>query len=225
MSIDRTTGRIAWTPTVLQIGAHDVTVRVLDGRGGEATQSFSLSVVADTTNRTPRFLSTAVREVVVSEVYQYTAAAVDDDGDALAFDLVLQPDGMTIDPTSGVIGWRPTTDQVGEQHVILRVRDGRGGVDLQSYLVTVGAPGTAPVFCDPPPTAPAVVGLPYQYTFRAQDADGDTLTFQLTTAPTGMSIDPNTGILSWTATGTQVGSQPVTLRVVDSQGQPHEPVV
>src|SRR5262249_37917001 len=70
----------------------------------------------------------------------------------------------------------------------------------------------------PPPAAPGVVGRPYQYHFRAQDAEDDPLTFQLTTAPAGMSVDPVTGILSWTPTAAQLGPQPVTLAVGDSRG-------
>jgi RHS repeat-associated protein len=216
MAIDRTTGSITWKPTLAQIGPHDVAVRVLDGRGGETTQTFTLLVVPDTGNRAPSIVSAPVTAVNTGELYRYVVAATDPDGDALTLDLVVKPDGMTFDPGSGVVAWRPGADDIGEHRAILRVRDGRGGVNLQSWQVTVSPVGTAPVFSTPPPTAPAVVGLPYGYHFGAQDADGDTLTFRLTTAPDGMTIDPVTGILSWTPTAAQVGDHPVTVIVVDT---------
>ena len=76
----------------------------------------------------------------------------------------------------------PTADQVGEQDVILRVQDGQGGVDLQSFRVTVRPP-TPPRSSPRRPAGPAVVGKPYQYQVRAQDADGDPITFRLDAAP------------------------------------------
>ena len=41
-------GRLRWTTNNDSIGTHDFEVRVTDPRGGEATQSFTLNVVADT---------------------------------------------------------------------------------------------------------------------------------------------------------------------------------
>ncbi len=216
MAIDRTTGAITWTPTLAQMGPQGVTVQVLDGRGGETTQTFTLDVVPDTSNRAPQFVSAPVTAVNAGALYRYVVSASDPDGDALTLDLVVRPDGMSFDPGSGVIAWRPGADDVGDHRVILRVRDGRGGVNLQSWIVTVSPVGTAPVFSTPAPAAPAVAGLPYQYDFGAQDADGDALTFRLTTAPAGMTVDPVTGLLAWTATAAQVGDNPVTVSVVDS---------
>ena len=46
MTINDDTGRVLWAPTVDQIGNHDVTVRVEDGRGGVAEQSFIVAVKA-----------------------------------------------------------------------------------------------------------------------------------------------------------------------------------
>jgi RHS repeat-associated protein len=218
MGIDRTTGRVTWTPTVQQIGTHHIAVRVLDGRGGETTQTFILAVVADTGNRAPQIISTPITDAFSGDPYRYDVTATDADGDDLTFELVLKPSGMTIDQTTGEIAWQPAREHVGHQRVIVRVRDGRGGVHLQSYEVNVGAPGTAPVILEPPPSAPAVASLPYEHRFHALDADGDALVFQLTAAADGMTIDPDTGVLSWTPTLAQVRGHVVIVTVVDSQG-------
>ena len=42
---------------------------------------------------------------------------------------------------------------------------------------------------------------------------GDTLTYSLTTAPTGMTINATTGLIAWTPTNAQVGANAVTVRV------------
>ena len=41
---------------------------------------------------------------------------------------------------------------------------------------------------------------PYRYAPRAFDRDGDLLTFHLTAAPLGMTINGATGLIDWTPT-------------------------
>ncbi len=45
MTVDASSGVIQWLPTQAQIGIHNVAVRVADGHGGVATQSFQLAVL------------------------------------------------------------------------------------------------------------------------------------------------------------------------------------
>lgn len=63
----------------------------------------------------------------------------------------------------------------------------------------------------------AVVGLQYQYDVAANALDtNDTLTFSLDKAPTGMTINSMTGLISWTPS--QQGAYSVTAKVADSAG-------
>lgn len=64
------------------------------------------------------------------------------------------------------------------------------------------------------PDVPGRGGL-YQYTVPARDADGDPLTFTLTSAPDGMTIDPN-GLITWTPA--VAGTPTVTVEVSDGRG-------
>ncbi|MFN0185547.1 MAG: putative Ig domain-containing protein, partial [Aquabacterium sp.] len=54
MTINATTGQIAWTPTAAQVGNRAVTARVVDPGGLATTQSFTVNVVAATTNVAPQ---------------------------------------------------------------------------------------------------------------------------------------------------------------------------
>jgi Putative Ig domain/FlgD Ig-like domain len=55
------------------------------------------------------------------------------------------------------------------------------------------------------------------FTATATDPDaGETLTFTLENAPAGASIDPTTGVFTWTPSETQAGVYGVTVRVTDS---------
>lgn len=58
---------------------------------------------------------------------------------------------------------------------------------------------------------------PFVITAAAADPDvGDTLTYSLDQAPTGMSINSTTGEITWTPTNANLGDSVVTVRVTDS---------
>ena len=147
----------------------------------------------------------------------HRAAARDPDSDELVFDLPVAPAGMTIEPALGALAWTPTLKDVGDHDVILRVRDRRDGVGLQSFRITVRPPNTIPQISSTPP-GPATAGLPYQYIVRAQDADGDNLTYAIQGAINGMTITPDTGVLNWSPTATDVGSHTFTITATDPLG-------
>jgi fibro-slime domain-containing protein/RHS repeat-associated protein len=69
--------------------------------------------------------------------YTYQVQANDPNGDPLAYDLLTAPDGMKIDSATGLITWNPGADKVGAHNVSLKVTDGRGGFDTQSYALQV----------------------------------------------------------------------------------------
>ena len=52
----------------------------------------------------------------------------------------------------------------------------------------------------------------YEYPVVATDPNNDTLTFMLPIAPTGISINSATGLITWTPTAQQVGPQAVRVR-------------
>lgn len=59
----------------------------------------------------------------------------------------------------------------------------------------------------------------FQSPLFATDPDfGDVLTFELDSAPAGMSIDPVSGLLSWAPNGSNLGNNSVTALVRDSLG-------
>ena len=121
---------------------------------------------------------------------------------------------MTIS-TAGLVTWTPAA--AGDNSVIITVSDGRGGNVNQSFnLTAVTALSPSPPTISSNPTGPAVVGLPYQYQVVASDPNGSVLSYSLTTAPSGMSIDPQSGLLTWTPQAGDVGSQHVVIAVDDA---------
>lgn len=217
MTIDSANGEITWTPAAKQLGASDVTIRVLDSHGGAATQSFQVTVTTNSVEAPPRIISTSPTAAQVGRLLRYDVSAIDPNLDPLQFDLPVKSPGMVIDPQGGTFVWRPTLDQIGTHDVILRVRDGRGGVELQAFQITVTLANTAPVITSRP-TSLATADVPFVYQVRAQDAENDVLNYSLRSAAAGMSIDPSTGLFTWTPTTQQIGPAVVTIVVTDPNG-------
>src|SRR5439155_24668564 len=96
-------GAVSWTPALGQVGTQHVAVRVLDGRGGAATQSFDLAVASSAENQRPAFTSVPPTEAKVGQVYRYEAHAADPDAGPLRFDRLVSPAGLTVDPASGIV--------------------------------------------------------------------------------------------------------------------------
>lgn len=222
MTIDASTGAMLWYPTATDIGTHNVTVSVTDGRGGSAQAGLTLPVqqTVNLGNQAPIISSTPGSVTDPGQVYVYQIQARDSDGDALTYSLIQGPAGMTINSNSGELRWTPAPNQIGSFLVVIEVRDGRGGSFRQSFTIVVRdltQPNQPPSITSVAPTQ-VKLGERYQYTVVAVDPNGDTLTYQLLQAPIGMAIDSTGGGISWVPTSEQVGVHKVVVRAQDSQG-------
>ncbi len=99
----------------------------------------------------------------------------------------------------------------------LIVNDGHVNSDPDTALVTVSV---APTVNNPPqitssPVLSATVDQNYNYNVDATDSDNDTLSYSLSTFPTGMAINSQSGLISWIPTSSQTGTQSVTVNVID----------
>ena len=118
-------------------GTYTVTVTVDDGDGGSATDTLTVdisNVAPEITSAAPAFASEAV-------LWSYQAVAVDPGDDTLTWSLSESaPDGMTLDPATGLLEWTPTYDQSlgGPYSATLTVDDGDGGTDVEVFTVVVG---------------------------------------------------------------------------------------
>ncbi len=142
MNINRTTGRIAWSPTQAQLGRHLVLVTATDALGAQSFQQYQVSVRG--ANVAPQFTSTPLAAATVGTAYRYNALAIDSE-DEVAYTLTAAPVGMLIDPVSGAITYQPLPAQIGNQTVTVRATDARGLVATQTYTLSIRDDTTAPV--------------------------------------------------------------------------------
>jgi fibro-slime domain-containing protein/RHS repeat-associated protein len=217
MSVDPLTGTVRWLPTLEQLGSYTITLRALDSSGGFATQTFEVNVRG--INTPPAITSIPKTQAAVDTAYTYTPIVTDIDSDPISFSLLGAPDGMTINADTGLIEWTPNSSQLGIQTVDILASDGQGGVATQTFSISVFStvPNSPPVI-DSLPKFVAVAGAPYAYATKASDPDGDALTFSLLDAPSGMTIDPATGVIQWTPNTSQLGTTMVKVAVTDPSG-------
>src|SRR6185369_5146701 len=67
MTTDPATGAITWTPTGAQVGTYDVALRVSDGRGGTADQTYTILVEQEAGNHAPAIVSRPVTRLAAAE--------------------------------------------------------------------------------------------------------------------------------------------------------------
>lgn len=183
-----------------------------------AEERFSLDVtLLSQQNRAPAIASVPQLEAVVGVEYSHVVQAADDDSDVLTYDLIVGPEGMTIDGASGLIEWTPLLAQAGSQQVEVEVTDSRGGAVRQKFTVQTrnNPDNRAPIFQSAPQTevAPAAA---YDYQPVAFDLDGDSFTWSLDQKPGSMSINSTTGEITWI--GATSGNHPITVKADDGNG-------
>ncbi|MEM7165055.1 MAG: putative Ig domain-containing protein [Planctomycetota bacterium] len=217
-SIDSTTGRILWMPGSAQVGDHSFTVRVTDDAALPRVTDQSFVVTVENVNQVPVILTTAPTTGTEQELYVYDVSATDaDPGDTLTYTLEVAPEGATISAGSGLIVWTPQGHQTGSFGFTVRVTDDGDPVQFveQTFSVAVGDVNQVPTITSTPPTTALEMEL-YIYNVTATDPDpSDSLTFSLTVAPMGATIDAMSGMLIWMPDGTQSGNNSFTVRATD----------
>jgi hypothetical protein len=109
-------------------------VRVSDG---EAWSPVAESMTLTLGNRAPRFAALPPIEAAQG-AFRVELVAEDPDGDrTLRYRLLEGPEGMTVDPVSGRVSWRPGPDAVGSHTVEVAVGDSFGAESAMRFELNV----------------------------------------------------------------------------------------
>jgi len=198
------------------------TITVTNPDGQSAMSSSAILTIIGLSNRPP--VLTAISDKTIDELttLTFTNTATDPDGNTLSFSLDSGPTGATLNATSGVFSWTPTESQgPGTYDFTISVTD-NGSPPLsnsKSFKVFVNEVNSAPVLVH---VADRTIhaGSTLVITNSASDTDlpTNTLTFSLGTgAPSGASIGPVSGVLTWTPADTFANTvNPITVQVTDN---------
>lgn len=99
-------------------------------------------------NEEPVIQSSPPLSAKLGDDYSYQVEAIDDNDADLTYSLLLSPEGMTIDSSTGLIAWTPTEDQIGENDVTIKVSDGWHGIN-QDFSIEVSIVKLSSISVDP----------------------------------------------------------------------------
>lgn len=171
-------------------------------------------------NYPPRITFTPVTGATEDMKYQtFYTAHEPDPGTTLDWEVITDADWLVMDPSTGELSGTPENAHVGNNTVTVRVDDGDGGVDIQTFNITVINTNDPPMIATQP-LGSAVEGIAYSVDYDAQDPDPtqDDLTWSIQTDALFLSIDPISGILSGMPDNSDVGIYTVKVIVTDSGG-------
>ena len=150
-------------------------------------------------NQVPEFKAAPDTSALVGKDYVYSAIALDADGVPLTYSLLEKPQGMEIDPKTGIISWNPVAGDIGNHAVTVEASDGKGGVAQQKYVLSaINPPPNRPPIFTSTPVVDAWLKQPYTYDSHAVDPDSDTVSYSLIIGPEGMKVNCSTGLVEWT---------------------------
>ncbi|SDD06044.1 Calx-beta domain-containing protein [Pedobacter soli] len=208
-------GTYTYTPANNYSGADVFTVTVSDGKGG--TTTVTINVTVNPTNVAPVATAPAITTNKNTPVNS-TITATDADGDPLTFTVTTPPaHGTVVVNPDGTYTYTPANNYSGADVFTVTVSDGKGGTTTVTINVTVSPTNAAPVV-----TAPALStneDTPANGTITATDADGDPLTFTVTTPPAHGTVVVNPdGTYSYTPAPNYNGTDTFTVTVSDGKG-------
>lgn len=218
LTIDALTGNLSGIPGNEHVGTWNVSIILIDGKGGTAYENFTLTVfnVNDPPTVSPQLVSVVINEDTIKEDVNLTTIFSDIDGDVL--DHVVQPVenlAVSILP-NGTLRFTPVKDWAGSGSFNITASDAESSVNL-TVVYTVKNINDAPY--DPKIElleTKYVEGCCQNISGSAKDVDliyGDSLYYSWTSNLSSIKATGQVANLSL-----QAGLQLITLTVRDKEG-------
>ena len=210
-SFDTLTGELSGTPGDNDVGTFaGIVISVSDGAASISLPAFDITVSAGepppADNRPPVISGSPAPAVTAGSAYSFRPTASDPDGEALSFSITGKPGWATFSASTGRLSGTPGSGAVGTHpDIVISVSDGAASAALPAFTITVVAANRAPVIGGTPATS-VVAGQTYSFQPTASDADGDALAYSITGRPSWATFNTQTGRLSGTPSGSNVGS-------------------
>jgi hypothetical protein len=194
MSINSSSGVFTWSPGEVQGPEfYPITINVSDGSN---VASQNLTIKVNEVNMEPIASDNEVSTPMNTE-RDVTLIASDEDlpVNILSYEIINVPSNGTVDISENIATYKPEQDFVGNDSFDFKVCDQDNACDTATVKITISN------------NAPVMEKIDNQtideFTLlsvnpSAEDPNNDTLTYSLTTGPSGASIDSSTGEFTWT---------------------------
>lgn len=142
MLFNGATGLLSGTPSDADIGTHNVSLSVNDGRD-TVTQSLIIAVVdaplvtpSQVTNNSPKFTTNPLKVGSVGSTYNYPVIVNDEDGDDVEIIATTLPSWLSFNADTNLLTGVPEANDLGIHAVSLSVTDGTVNT-IQEFDITV----------------------------------------------------------------------------------------
>lgn len=197
-----------------------VIVCATDASGNTTTASVTVNWV----NTPPSLEPIQPMEIHEGETLAFSLKGSDADSDRLFYHFALgsaQPLGASLNRRTGQFKWKPGFDQAGTYEFAFDASDGPAS-DTKRFTLTVRQAGShPPKFLSVPRKVTRKAGEAVYVELKAEDLDGDNLSFSAETAlPDGAAIiqsPPNHAAFLWKPAPDQVGSHKIVVIVTDEK--------
>ncbi|MFZ4858363.1 MAG: PKD domain-containing protein [Desulfuromonadaceae bacterium] len=210
----------SWIPDFNQSGVYGVTFTLSDGKSS-AIETVRITVA--NTNRPPVLAFIGSKTVSENSALSFSVSASDPDtatdNDTLTYTANGLPAGATF--TGQAFAWTPGYDAApGPYPVTFTATDSHAASAGETVTISVTNSNRPPTLAVQQ-SASGAEGSSLTFTITgAFDPDGDTLTYSATNLPSGATVNPATGQLTWSAPSfTSSGTYTATIRVTDTGGQ------
>jgi lysophospholipase L1-like esterase len=215
LTLDAQTGTISGTPTA--VGSGSATVTVTDSSGTPQTVTDAIGFTVAAASALSISTSSLAHAAQNSAYGQAITASGGVGADTFAVSSGSLPDGLSLDPETGVIAGTPTTS--GTSSITVTVTDsGSPNPQLASATLALTVDPALALTVPPIDLPDALQGIGYSQVIVASGGS-EPYSWGVSSGalPDGLSLDPNTGLLVGIPTGS--GTSTFTLAVTDASGQ------
>ena len=211
MSIDEN-GVVFWNEPSIQGSPYPITIQA-ENTAGTTTVSWYLIVSPLPVAPVISFIDNSS----ITEGISYTGPQpiLIEGTEPITWSLVEGPIDMTIDAV-GVVEWQQPT-ATGSPHKVTIQAQNQAGVDTETWNITVTEKGVPPVI-NPISDEAILEGNHYFGPQPILAAGSIPVTWTLSMAPTGMSINPDTGVVSWPLPVVIGSPHIITIRATNNAG-------
>ena len=223
-------GILHFNPPAGNRGTYTLTVLATDngdglGPAGVLTGSYTFVVTVNSPTQVPVLNYLGDQVALIGQPFTLDLNASETDQDPLTYAVSGLPAAAVLTPGTfygtATLNWTPTAADTGAHEVTFTVTDtGNGTITQPSSVSTtirivVRSSDTAPIFPAASTTATVAEGQTLNLSVTATKEEGDPLTYTAANLPSGASINPATGLLTWTPAPGQASSYSVPVTASD----------
>ena len=220
LSINSSTGIISGTVSYGTAadfgGVYNPTIIVVDGHGGSASTSFFWTINPATTGLSADTVDSQTN--AIGDTVSVPITASDPDSYPFFYTAENLPDGVGIDPSTGVISGTIAPDAASSTAYSVTVNASNGYASASTtFSWTVNTASLSPQLSNPGNQVNASGDQVY-LPLSGYAPDGSALTYIANDLPGGLSVDPVTGVISGTITNTAASTMPYMVTVIANNG-------